>query len=103
MKIILTGATGVLGSHIMYEILELFINEKIDGKLFIIARNKGKNSALDRINELLSSDYTPKILKEKGLEKLHNYIKIIDSDLSNINTNFSHKLKIPISFIRQDM
>jgi thioester reductase-like protein len=40
---ILTGATGVLGSHIMYEILELFINTKIDGKLFIIARNKGKN------------------------------------------------------------
>jgi thioester reductase-like protein len=34
MKIILTGATGVLGSHIMYEILELFINTKIEGKLF---------------------------------------------------------------------
>jgi hypothetical protein len=32
MKIIL-GATGVLGSHIMYEILELFINTKIEGKL----------------------------------------------------------------------
>jgi hypothetical protein len=31
MKIILTGATGVL--HIMYEILELFINTKIEGKL----------------------------------------------------------------------
>jgi thioester reductase-like protein len=54
MKIILTGATGVLGSHIMYEILELFIHNKIDGKLFIIARNKGKNSPLDRINELYS-------------------------------------------------
>jgi hypothetical protein len=33
MKII-PGATGVLGSHIMYEILELFINTKIEGKLF---------------------------------------------------------------------
>jgi thioester reductase-like protein len=52
MKIILTGATGVLGSHIMYEILELFITNKIDGKLFIIARNKGKSSALDRINDI---------------------------------------------------
>jgi thioester reductase-like protein len=41
MKIILTGATGVLGSHIMYEILELFINTKIEGKLLIV-RNKGK-------------------------------------------------------------
>jgi hypothetical protein len=42
MKIILTGATGVLGSHIMYEILELFINTKIDGKLFIIAKQRKK-------------------------------------------------------------
>jgi nucleoside-diphosphate-sugar epimerase len=93
MKIILTGATGVLGSHIMYEILELFIHNKIDGKLFLIARNKGKNSPLDRINELLSSDYTPSILKEKGLDKLHTYLEIIDSDLANIKTDFSKKIK----------
>jgi thioester reductase-like protein len=32
MKIILTGATGVLGSHMYDE--ELFINTKIEGKLF---------------------------------------------------------------------
>lgn len=93
MKIILTGATGVLGSHIMYEILELFITNKIDGKLFIIARNKGKSSALDRINELLSSSYTPKIIKEKGIEKLHEYIKIIDTDLATIQDTFSNQIK----------
>ncbi|TDE43211.1 NAD-dependent epimerase/dehydratase family protein [Flavobacterium rhamnosiphilum] len=93
MKIILTGATGVLGSHIMYEILELFINTKIDGKLFIIARNKGKNSALDRINELLSSSYTPKIIKDKGIAKLHEYIEIIDTDLAVIQDTFSSQIK----------
>ena len=93
MKIILTGATGVLGSHIMYEILELFINAKIDGKLFIIARNKGKNSALNRINELLSSSYTPEIIKEKGIAKLHEYIEIIDTDLAVIQDTFSSKIK----------
>lgn len=93
MKIILTGATGVLGSHIMYEILELFINTKIDGKLFLIARNKGKNSALDRINELLSSSYTPKIIKDKGIVKLHEYIEIIDTDLAEIQDTFSNQIK----------
>jgi thioester reductase-like protein len=72
MKIILTGATGVLGSHVMYEILELFITKKDTSKLFIIARNKGKVSAADRINELLTSDYTPSILLNAGLKKLHN-------------------------------
>jgi nucleoside-diphosphate-sugar epimerase len=93
MKIILTGATGVLGSHIMYEILELFINNKIDGKLFLIARNKGKIAALDRINELLSSSYTPKIIKEKGITKLHEYIEIIDTDLADIQDDFSNQMK----------
>ncbi|MFV5689945.1 SDR family oxidoreductase [Flavobacterium sp. ZT3R25] len=93
MKIILTGATGVLGSHIMYEILELFMKNKIDGKLFLIARNKGKNSALDRINELLSSSYTPKIIKDKGIEKLHEYIEIIDTDLDSIQDTFSNQIE----------
>jgi nucleoside-diphosphate-sugar epimerase len=93
MKIILTGATGVLGSHIMYEILELFIQKNSKNTLFIIARNKGKNSALDRINELLSSDYTPKILKDKGLKNLHDYLEIIDSDLADIQDTFSEKIK----------
>jgi nucleoside-diphosphate-sugar epimerase len=93
MKIILTGATGVLGSHIMYEILERFITQKIDGKLFLITRNKGKNSAKNRINELLSSTYTPNIIKDKGLEALHNYLEIISTDLSDITTTFSDKIK----------
>ena len=93
MKIILTGATGVLGSHIMYDILELFIKENNGGKLFVIARNKGKAGALDRINELLTSDYTPQILRKSGLEKLHQYIEIIDSDLANLKDTFSEKIK----------
>ena len=93
MKIILTGATGVLGSHIMYEILELFILENIKGKLYLIARNKGKNSAKERINILLSSHYTPKILKEQGFEKLHSYIKVIDSDLDTLNVDFTDEIK----------
>jgi len=94
MKIILTGATGVLGSHIMYEILERFILTPSDvNKLFIIARNNGKNSANDRINQLLSSDYTPKILREKGLTALNQHLEIIDADLNAIEETFLEKTK----------
>ena len=93
MKIILTGATGVLGSHIMYELLEHFIKNAITGKLYLITRNKGKISATERVNELLSSSYTPIFLKEQGLEKLHHYIEIIDSDLAQIQDAYSEKIK----------
>jgi nucleoside-diphosphate-sugar epimerase len=93
MKIILTGATGVLGSHIMYEILELFVKESIDGKLILISRNKKKRTALDRINELLSSSYTPKFLRDIGLKKLDEYIEIIDSDLDLVQETFLDKIE----------
>lgn len=93
MKVILTGATGVLGSHIMYEILEYFIQNAIVGKLYLISRGKGKVSAKERINKLLSSSYTPRILKEKSLEKLRQYIEIIDVDFSVIHEVYSQELQ----------
>jgi nucleoside-diphosphate-sugar epimerase len=93
MKIILTGATGVLGSHIMYDILEYYINNNIDGKLYLITRNKGKVTAKERIIELLSSNYTPKILLEKGTISLLKYIEIIDTDLVQLQDTFTEKLK----------
>ncbi|HLO72680.1 MAG TPA: SDR family oxidoreductase [Flavobacterium sp.] len=93
MKIILTGATGVLGSHIMYDILENFMTHNIEGKLFLITRNKGKVSAKERINELLSSNYTPKFLLDKGVDKLNEYLEIIDTDLATLQDTFSEKIK----------
>ncbi|AOW09627.1 SDR family oxidoreductase [Flavobacterium gilvum] len=89
MKIILTGATGVLGSQIMYEILELFVKESIEGKLILIVRGKKKKTALERINQLLSSSYTPQFLRDIGLEKLDAYIEIVDTDLDAVEENFS--------------
>ena len=94
MKIILTGATGVLGSHIMYEILELFIKKpNLNNKLYIIARNNGKNSAESRINDLLSSYYTPKILQNIGLNELNKYIEIIRLDTVFNDELFLKKIK----------
>ncbi len=94
MKIILTGATGVLGSHIMYEILEVFIKKpNLNNKLFIIARNNGKNSAENRINDLLSSYYTPEIIRNIGLNDLNKYIEIINFDVVLHEELFLEKIK----------
>ena len=94
MKIILTGATGVLGSHIMYEILELFLQKPdANNKLYIIARDSGKNSAENRINELLSSYYTPKVLHNIGLNELDKYFEIIREDTVIDDSLFLEKIK----------
>lgn len=93
MKIILTGATGVLGSHIMYDVLEHFIHNDIQGNLFLITRNKRKVPAKERIIELLSSHYTPKFLSDKGTTTLLKYITIIDSDLTKLENTALEQLK----------
>ena len=93
MKIILTGASGVLGSHIMYEILELFIKKpNVANKLYLVTRNKGKTAAAHRINTLLSSDYTPTSIRNIGLNNLQHYIEIIDFDLKTAEETFLKKL-----------
>ncbi len=92
MKIILTGATGVLGSHIMYEILELFIKNPSSCKLYIIARNNGKKSASDRIAELLTSHYTPKSLRNIGLNELQKQYEIIPFDSKSNDPSLFEKI-----------
>ena len=92
MKIILTGATGVLGSHIMYEILELFIKNPSSCKLYIIARNSGKKSASDRIAELLTSNYTPKSLQNIGLNELQKQYEIIPFDSKSNDPSLFEKI-----------
>ncbi len=93
MKIILTGATGVLGSHIMYDVLEHFIHTNIQGTLFLITRKKGNVAAKERITELLSSHYTPKILSTKGTTALLKYITIIDTDLAQLEKTVLEQFK----------
>lgn len=93
MKVILTGATGVLGSHIMYEILEYFVQNAIEGKLYLISRSNGKVSAKERISKLLSSSYTPNFLKVVGLEKLHQYIELVDVNVNDITAPYLQEMQ----------
>ena len=93
MKIILTGATGVLGSHIMYDVLEHFIHTNIQGTLFLITRKKGNVAAKERITELLSSHYKPNFLSAKGTTSLLKYITIIDADLAQLEKTVLEQFK----------
>lgn len=93
MKIFLTGATGVLGSQIMYDFLEHFIVNKLDGKIYLVTRHKGNVDARARINALLSSEYTPKALLEKGAENLFQYIEMVSADFENLEASIIKQLE----------
>ncbi len=93
--IILTGATGVVGSHVLYELLLQLIEGAFEGGIILLVRadSKRKISGIDRIRLMLSADYVPDYLKVATSEELLAYIEVIEcefgkDDLSNILGKF---------------
>lgn len=72
MNIVLTGATGTLGSRILFSLMELRF-EAID-TIYLPVRSKASLSPETRIENMLSSTYVPDFIKknkEKVLKKIH--------------------------------
>ena len=62
MNIILTGATGTLGSRILFSLFEQKLN--LVEKVYLPVRKKAATSPEKRIQNMLSSDNIPKYIKE---------------------------------------
>lgn len=87
MNIILTGATGTLGSQVLFSLLETRFQE-IES-LYLIVRKKNRTSAEERIDTILNSDKVPHLI---NIQEAKNKIKVIDAEqvlnpTSFINTN----------------
>ncbi len=81
MNILLTGATGILGSHILFELIPMYAKGILTGKIVLLIRSNKKLSAEKRLWQMLQSPSIPEKLKTIGMEKIMGPIEIIDSDL----------------------
>ncbi len=82
---ILTGATGVLGSHIFYELLYKIGKDNYEGEIVLLVRTRNNRSAIERARDLLVSDLIPDYLKETELDRLFTkHVTIIDADLTDL-------------------
>ncbi len=77
MHIILTGATGTLGSQILFSLLENRLHT-ID-RLYLITRKKNKTAPKERIFKMLESDIVPASIK-KNKEIITEKIEVVDAD-----------------------
>lgn len=93
MKIILSGGTGVLGSELIFELLEYFIENGIDGKLFLITRGNTKVTAVERINNLLCASFVPHKIRSIDLEGIKRFFEVIDSNTVDAPETLKHKLE----------
>ncbi len=77
MNIILTGATGTLGSKVLYELLiQKF--EAIEC-IYLFVRKKSNASPAARIHKVMTSEYAPEDIKD-NLEAILKKIQVITPD-----------------------
>ena len=84
MNCLLTGATGIVGSHIMFEWLYKAIVQKTVNHLFVIIRDNEK-TAQERLIAILQNPSRPEFLNEFTLEECLEKITVISSDLATIS------------------
>ena len=85
MNCLLTGGTGILGSHILFEWIHKALVEKTVNHLFLIIRANQK-TAKERLLSILQDNSRPAFLNDFSLENCLKKITVIDTDLSNIDT-----------------
>ncbi len=84
MNCLLTGGTGIVGSHIIFEWLKKAILEKTVNHLFVIIRD-GEKSANDRLKDILQNASRPAFLNDFTIEECLEKITVISHDLLTID------------------
>src|SRR4051812_46768624 len=87
---ILTGATGILGSHIMYELMLAIHNNNYEGKLVLLLRSRKDATFIQRFHELFNADAIPDYLKSIDVDRIcSNNVVLIDFDLKNFTSDIT--------------
>jgi nucleoside-diphosphate-sugar epimerase len=94
MNILLTGATGLIGRHVLYDLLKTYLDGNMQGRIYLLVRKQGDITGSSRIKRLLSHRYMPYFLKAYNTLRLSDYIEIIESDLTSVKLKSQLKNKI---------
>lgn len=90
MNCLLTGGTGIVGSHIIFEWLKKAIKDKTVDHLFLVIRDTHK-TAQERLYSILNDASRPIFLNDFTIEECLEKITVIPYDLSSItNEKLSH-------------
>ena len=78
MNIILTGATGTLGSQILFSLFETKLNSIT--KVYLPIRGKNSISPENRLNRMLHSEYAPPFIKANRVE-IANKLQVVNATI----------------------
>lgn len=81
---ILTGASGILGSHILYELIHEKINSDTINDIIIFVRPNKEKTSEERVLFIFNSAYLPDYLKSYEPSFLASQCKVISVDLRDL-------------------
>ena len=91
-KILLTGSTGTVGQHVLFELLKSVVN--IEGSLIsLLVRPKGGLTSEMRIRNILTSQNVPDYIKSIPVEYMMAKIEFLELDLDTMKLNDLEFLK----------
>ena len=90
MNCLLTGGTGIVGSHIIFEWIQKTLVDKTVAHLFVVIRDNEK-SAQQRLLAILQDASRPAFLDNFALEACLEKITVIPHDLSTITKDILNK------------
>jgi len=86
MNCLLTGATGIVGSHILFEWLQKALVSKTVDHLYLLVRET-KISAYQRVLNIVNDVSRPKFMDQFSTEDCLKKITVIASDVSSLTSN----------------
>lgn len=93
-RILMTGATGVLGSELLYHLLYEKLVEKELLELYLVVRRNEEHNAIERIRSLFDPSLMPNSLGIFSAEQLLESIHIIEGDLSSFSFTSSDRFTL---------
>ncbi|WP_168120094.1 SDR family oxidoreductase [Paenibacillus sp. HB172176] len=95
-NVLITGSTGLIGQHILFEKLHEYASRrKQGGVIYLLIRAKEGRGATSYIRDLLNNRWTPDYLKKFPLNQLLSYIQIIEGDIRDHDLDILINNQIP--------
>lgn len=82
-NILITGVTGFIGRHVLYEFINNILQFNYSGKIYLLIRGNNKINSFERLKGILDDEYIPDYLKKYSLDDLLSRVQIIEGSLGD--------------------
>ncbi|HVI44245.1 MAG TPA: SDR family oxidoreductase [Chitinophaga sp.] len=86
-NVLLTGVTGILGRHILYELLRLYASGEKEGHIILIVRPDATGTAEERVQSLLFNRFRPHYLDEYSPAFLLSFVSVLSGAIDELTTD----------------